>query len=263
MIAAVAAAPVHPAVAVLLGLGAVVVAGLVVAMAWSVHVRQIRLAEQLSRRQFTVTAEAAALDGDQRVILEEAAAGAGHSNGHGHANGNGNGKQPPVIIEGPETVVTGEQARYRIRAASQPSVVSWAVGGGSVSQSPDPSHPNELLVIADRPGDLTVIARAREGMMERRATKSVTAVPEVTAPAPPVTLRLFLHSWGLVTVALLVIGFAAALAALGTLSAADFVALVVPLAAVLGMAAVNATRDGDSPRTPPRATPAARSDYRV
>jgi len=255
MIAAVAAAPVHPAVAVLLGLGAVVVAGLVVAMAWSVHVRQIRLAEQLSRRQFTVTAEAAALDGDQRVILEEAAvAGTGHANGHanGNGHGNGSGKQPPVIIEGPETVVTGEQARYRIRSASQPSMVSWAVGGGSVSQSPDPSHPNELLVIADRPGDLTVIARAREGMLERRATKSVTAVPEVTAPAPPVTLRLFLHSWGLVTVALLVIGFAAALTALGTLTAADFIALVVPLAAVLGMAAVNASRDGDAPRTPPR-----------
>src|SRR5260221_928600 len=48
----------HPAVAGLLGLGAAGLAGAVVAMAWSVQARQIRLAEQLARRQFMVTAEA-------------------------------------------------------------------------------------------------------------------------------------------------------------------------------------------------------------
>ena len=42
----------HPAVAVLLGLGAVVVAVVTVAMAWSVHARQIQLAETLARRQY-------------------------------------------------------------------------------------------------------------------------------------------------------------------------------------------------------------------
>ena len=156
-----------------------------------------------------------------------------------------------IVIDGPETVVTGEQARYRLRPASTAAMVSWAVGGGSVSQSPDPTHPDELLVIADRPGDLTVIARAREGMHERRATKSVTAVPEVTTPDPPFTLRVFLHAWGLVAVAILVIGFAAALEALGSLSSSDFIALVVPLAALLAMAAAN-RGNGDTPhRQPP------------
>ena len=47
----------HPAVAALLGLGAAGVAGVVVAMAWSVHTRQIRFAEQLTRRQLIVTTE--------------------------------------------------------------------------------------------------------------------------------------------------------------------------------------------------------------
>src|SRR5205814_4218810 len=90
---------------------------------------------------------------------------------------------PAVTIDGPETVVAGEQARYRVRSPGGVQVVSWAVGGGAVSHAPDPAHPDDLLVVADQPGDLTIIVRAREGMLERRATKSITAVPDVTSPA--------------------------------------------------------------------------------
>src|SRR5258707_1622919 len=57
MYAALAANAGHPAVAALLGLGAAALAGAVVAMAWTVHARQIRLAEQLARRQFLVMAD--------------------------------------------------------------------------------------------------------------------------------------------------------------------------------------------------------------
>ena len=60
MLTAVAAGAGHPAVAGLLGLGAAGLAGVVVAMAWSVHARQIRLAELLARRQFILTREPAA-----------------------------------------------------------------------------------------------------------------------------------------------------------------------------------------------------------
>ncbi len=242
MLAAVAAGAGHPAVAVLLGLGAAGLAGVVVAMAWSVHVRQIRLAEQLARRQFIVTGEAgpgraANGSGGGEAVLKDAGT---------TANG---GAAPPVLIDGPETVVTGEQARYRVHAAGNRQVVSWAVGGGSVSQSPDPAHPDELLLVADRPGDLTVIVRVREGMAERRATKPVAAVADVTSPAPPFTLRLFLHGWGLVAVAVLIVGFAGALDALGSLASADFIALVAPLAALLGVVAV-ARGTGDASSRP-------------
>ncbi len=222
----------HPAVAVLLGLGAAALGGLVVAMAWNVQARQIRLAEQLARRQFTVTAEAGAPDraaarggGDSQAAAEEAVS----------ANG---GAAPPVVIDGPETVVTGEQARYRIRPSNGWQVVSWAAGGSSLSQCPDPAHPDELLLIADQPGSLMIMARVREGMTERRATKPVTAVADVTAPEPPFPLRLFLHGWGLVAVAVLIVGFAGALDALGNLASSGFIALVAPLAALLGMVAV-------------------------
>jgi hypothetical protein len=246
MLAAVASGASHPVVAGLLGLGAAGLAAVVVAMAWSVHARQLRLAEQLARRQFVVAAEAEA---------------AGSANGNGHpktafeeANGAvGAGPTAPVIIEGPDTVVTGEQARYRVRPSGGRTVVSWAAGGGSVAQSPDPAHPDELLLIADQPGDLMITVRVREGIAERRGTKPVTAVPDMMpATAPPFTLRALLNWWGLVVVAVLTVGFAGALDALGNLSSADFIALVAPLAALLGVIAV-ARGPGDAPGRPAQA----------
>jgi hypothetical protein len=228
MLAAVAAGS-HPAVAGLLGLGAAGLAGGVVAMAWSVHVRQIRLAEQLARRQLLVTPE-----------VSPAAHAANGNGGQAavEAVGAAVGKGPsPIIIEGPDTVVAGEQARYRVRPSGGRKVVLWAAGGGSLVQSPDPAHPEELLLIADQPGDLMVTVRVREGITERRGMKSVTALPDTT-PAPPFSLRLFLHGWGLVVVAVLIIGFAGALAALGDLASSDFIALVAPLAALLAVIAV-------------------------
>src|SRR5215469_5779427 len=230
MFAAAATQVGHPAVAALLGLGAAGLAGVVVAMAWSVHARQIRLAEKLTRRQLIVTAEAepAALTVDRGSGPKAAAEGSERVNGTGSA---------PVVVDGPDTVITGEQARYRVRPSGNRKVVAWAAGGGAVSQSPDPSHPDELLLIADQPGDLTLIVRVRDGMTERRGTKPVTAVPQVTSP-PPFTLRLFLNGWGLVTVAVLIAGFAAALVALGSLTSSDFIALVSPLAALLTVVAV-------------------------
>jgi len=246
----------HPAVAALLGLGAAGLAGVVVAMAWNVHARQIRLAEQLTRRQLIVTKEpgAPAEPAERGGKPQAAGEGAERVNGTGAA---------PVVIDGPDTVVVGEQGRYRVRRSGNRKVVAWAVGGGSVSQAPDPSNPDELLLIADRPGDLTIIVRVRDGMTERRGTKSIKAVPDMT-PAPPFTLRLFLQGWGLVAVAVLIAGFAAALDALGNLTSADFIALVVPLAAILGVVAVargmgdppNRSGNGAAAPAPPATRPA-------
>ena len=272
----------QPAIAALLGLGAAGLAGAVVAMAWSVHARQIRLAELLVRRQFILTREPAApeqplnghadpeaaLAGVQETLetvgSREAQAGqkaqgppGGHAGNGGHGGGRGPAAARPakLVIEGPETVVVGEQVRYRVRPTAVGTAVTWAAGGGSVSQAPDPAHSDELLLIADRPGTLMLHVRVREGLAERRETKSVTAVPDVTPAASPFPLRLFLHGWGLVVVAILVIGFAGALDALGNLTAADFIALVVPLTALLGVIAVVRTASDPDPR--PRKGPAS------
>ena len=247
MLTAVMADAGHPVVAGLLGLGAAGLAAAVVVMAWSVHVHQIRLAEQLARRQFLVTPEAAQ--------AAHAMNGNGNGNGHGHGNGGGRGAEaeatapaaarpaapglaPPVVIDGPDTVVAGEQARYRVQPSGTRKVMSWAAGGGSLAQAPDPSHPDELLLVADQPGTLMLTVRVREGMTETRGMKTITAVPDVTDPVPPFTLRLFLHGWGLVAVAVLIVGFAGALDALGNLASSEFIALVAPLAALLAVALI-------------------------
>jgi hypothetical protein len=222
-------------------------------MAWSVHTHQIRLAEQLARRQFIVTAGTGAeqaADAEAAVAAPKAAVPKGAVPEARATNG---ARTARLAIEGPETVVAGEQARYRVRPpGTAQQVVTWAAGGGSVSQAPDPTHPDELLLVADEPGDLIVSVRVREGLTERRETKSVTAVPDVTAVSPPFTLKLFLNGWGLVVVAVLIIGFAGALDALGNLSSSDFIALVVPLTALLGViAVVRGTSDVPSPTRPP------------
>lgn len=265
----------QPAIAALLGLGAAGLGGAVIAMAWSVHARQIRLAELLARRQFILTREPAAqeeqlnghagaeaaLNGAQETLetvgAREAQAGqkaqgtqGGNAENGGHrSRGTTTARPAKLVIEGPETVVVGEQVRYRVRPTAVGTAVTWAAGGGSVSQAPDPVHPDELLLIADRPGSLMLHVRVREGLAERRETKSVTAVPDVTPAASPFPLRLFLHGWGLVVVAILVIGFAGALDALGNLTAADFIALVVPLTALLGVIAVVRTAADPAPRS--------------
>ncbi|MGH3160210.1 MAG: hypothetical protein ACRDNF_27060, partial [Streptosporangiaceae bacterium] len=46
----------------------------------------------------------------------------------------------------------------------------------------------------------------------------------------------------------LVIGFAAALEALGSLSSSDFIALVIPMGAMLAMAAASNRGNADAPR---------------
>ena len=115
----------HPAVAAWFGLGAAAVAAVVVAMAWSVNTRQIRLAELLARRQFPLSSgNVAAKESTPEVEGGAAAAKEGAARAKPAA------KVPPEVIDGPDEVVAGEQARYRVQTGGPHQVVSWAVGGG-------------------------------------------------------------------------------------------------------------------------------------
>jgi len=232
-------------VASILGLGAAGVAGGVIAMAWSLHVHQLHLAARFARREAAGPADSAlpvpAMNGNGHAM---SAAGATAATGAKDGNGAARppGPAPSSAIEGPDSVVIGEQARYRVRRSATQQVVAWAAGGGAVSQASDPAHPDDLLLVADRPGDLMVSVRLREGLAERRETKAVTAVPNPAEAAPVIASRLLLQDWPVITVAVLAVGFAAALVALGSLAAGDFIALVTPLAALLAVVAV--TRGG-------------------
>jgi hypothetical protein len=239
-------------VASVLGLGAAGVAGGVIALAWSLHLHQIQFADRLARRETSGPAEPA-----DNVILVQAMNGSARpevADGTKVAVGNGvpyppNGGSrvprvaevprptPPSAIEGPDNVVTGEQARYRVHRSATQQVVSWAAGGGAVSQALDPAHPDDLLLVADQPGNLTVSVRLREGLAERRETKAVTAVANQEAAIPAIASRLLIQDWPVTTVTILVVGSAAALVAVGSLAVGYFIALVVALTAVLAVVA--------------------------
>src|SRR5215471_15022142 len=265
-------------VAAVLGLGAAGVAGGIIAMAWSLHLHQLQVAERFAGRlagreagdHADIGEPAHAANGNggsPKVATGVGATGAGatarpagaaiaggpaspasSSAPSAPASRAGRGRSasppPPSAIEGPDSVVIGEQARYRVLHTSAQQVVAWAAGGGAVSQSSDPASPDDLLLVADRPGNLTVSVRLREGLSERRETKTVSAVakPEIVAPA--IGARLFLQDWSLITVAVLVVGFTAALAALGSLPVGDFIALVAPLTAVLAIVATTRKSSG-------------------
>lgn len=227
-------------VAAILGLGAAGVAGGIVAMAWSVHVKQIQLAERLARRDASEPADS----------VDPLRAANGNGGAAQHANGSTNGHASGRAIEGPDSVVIGEQARYRVRRSEGQRVVAWAAGGGAVSQASDPAHPDDLLLVASEPGTLMVSVRLREGIAERRETKAVTAMASPAPAVPVAASRVFLQDWPLTTVVVVVIGFAAALVALGSLEVGGFIALVAPLAAMLVV--VTATRrQPERPGQPP------------
>jgi hypothetical protein len=260
-------------VAAVLGLGAAGVAGGIIAMAWSLHLHQLQVAERLAGRLAgreagdhadigepahaangnggspkVATGVGAARPAGGAAVAGGPASPAAPSAPSAPAGRAGRGRSasppPPSAIEGPDSVVIGEQARYRVLHTSAQQVVAWAAGGGAVSQASDPACPDDLLLVADRPGNLTVSVRLREGLSERRETKTVMAVakPEIVAPA--IGARLFLQDWSLITVAVLVVGFTAALAALGSLPVGDFIALVAPLTAVLAIVATTRKSSG-------------------
>ena len=124
MLTAVLADAGHPVVAGLLGLGAAGLAAAVVVMAWSVHVHQIRLAEMLARRQFLVTPEAApaalAMNANGKGNGHASAAGGAEAVAPEGARQAATGLAAPVVIDGPDTVITGEQARSRVQSPGYP-----------------------------------------------------------------------------------------------------------------------------------------------
>ena len=67
--------------------------------------------------------------------------------------------------------------------------------------------------------------------------------------ATPFVVRLFVRNWGLIVVANVVVFGAIALGLAGRLDGANFVALVAPLAALLGVTTAGGPRSDDDGQT--------------
>src|ERR1700761_3085333 len=86
-------------VASIMGLGAAGVAGGVVAMTWSLHLHQLQLGARPAKR---AAGEAGAGENAAEDLVPA-------------MNGNGQAKTAASAIEGPDSVIIGEQARYQVR----------------------------------------------------------------------------------------------------------------------------------------------------
>src|SRR5215469_14348647 len=129
-------------VASILGLGAAGVAGGIIAMAWSLHLHQIQVAGRLTGREASGPTEPAdnirpvqAMNGNGNggpKAADGTKVAVGNRVPHPPSAGSGaprtaEAPRPgPPAIEGPDSVVIGEQARYRVRRSSTQQVVSWA-----------------------------------------------------------------------------------------------------------------------------------------
>ena len=141
-------------IAAIMGLGAAGVAGGVIAMSWSLHLHQIQQASRLARREDS--GPVASREGSGPAELADAVVPVHARNGNGApkaaavngapsspARGSGVSQvaevprpAPPSAIEGPDSVVTGEQARYRVRRSATQQAVSWAAAAARCPRNP-------------------------------------------------------------------------------------------------------------------------------
>ena len=124
----------HPTVAALLGLGAAGLAAAVVAMAWSVHARQIRLAERLARRQFL-------------VIPDAGTPGQHGSPAAGEQAGRGNGTAVTGLVPR-RSVIPSRTRTMSVRSPGWSAIKSsssgWAGSGDCETAPPPAAHATTL-----------------------------------------------------------------------------------------------------------------------
>jgi hypothetical protein len=153
------------------------------------------------------------------------------------ASGRENVAVDDIVITGPDQVQVNTAGEFNVPDTTADP--EWSVSGIS-AYARGLKGPRTLVFTPHEPQDGVEIS-VRSGARTGR-----TAVAVLPANPPlPFALRLAVRSWGLVLVAVVVVFGAVALGLTGHLDGANFVALVAPLAALLGVTAAASGRSGD------------------
>ncbi len=139
-----------------------------------------------------------------------------------------------LAITGPDRLVVGESGAYSVEASVENP--TWRLSGITAYAQRLASAHELVLTPNEAIAELTVIVEAGTQIGQ----KTVKVDP---APKPPAfVIQLATRSWGLVVVATAVVFGAVALGLTGHLDGGNFVALVAPLAALLGVTSIREGR---------------------
>jgi hypothetical protein len=203
-----------------------VLGGMVVSLVRKVHESQAGLARRvLSHGGEVTTRSASAAYGDESRLAENEVDAAEDPNAGGTTN-----QQPPAAVTGPAALTVGTQADF-IASGGDPAAMTWTVDGLS-SYSRASSEPGKLRLTANATGT---------GEVTLTTGSDVVHHPITVVAAPPAgggfQMQLVIRNWGLIVVAIGIVFGAVALGLAGVLDGASFIALVAPLAALLGVTA--------------------------
>ena len=142
-----------------------------------------------------------------------------------------------IVITGPSQLPMNTAGEFSV--PDSVTAAEWSVSGIS-SYARSLKGPRTFVFTPYEQGDGVEITVAAGGRKGRTALSVLPATP-----ALPFVLRLAVRSWGLVLVAVVVVLGAVALGLTGHLDGANFVALVAPLAALLGVTVATSERSDD------------------
>jgi hypothetical protein len=146
------------------------------------------------------------------------------------------GTPAPLTITGPDEVQVNTPGEFIVEPVGNPE---WSVTGIS-AYARDLKDPRTFVFTPHEEKDAVTIGVS--GGAGRSGSKTIRVLP--AAPPAPFVLELVVRNWGLVLVAVAVVFGAIALGLTGHLTGSNFVALVAPVAALLGVAAATAGRSG-------------------
>jgi hypothetical protein len=195
-----------------------VLGGMVILLVRRTHELQATLARKaLAHGESISTQIGAAAAGEERLL-------------EGEPGGEGGGAQgaAPIAITGPDEITVGAPAEYTATGGGDAGLV-WTVTGLS-SYERTQSTPRTMTVIPRSPGEGTV--SLTDGTLV--GAHKLKAVAETTGSGS-FQLQLAIRNWGLVVVAIGIVFGAIALGFAGILDGAQFIALIAPLAALLGV----------------------------
>jgi hypothetical protein len=137
---------------------------------------------------------------------------------------------PTLTLSGPDQLHVDSPGMFTVSNAV--GAVIWSVTGLSVYEQ-NTKDPQTFVLTPREVGEQVTVTVSDGGAP---VSKSVVILPAVAAGS--LTIRLLVRNWGLVVVGIIVIFGATSLGLTGHLDGGNFVALVAPLAALLGVTAV-------------------------